>query len=125
VFSLDFADVDHFNEDVEFLQYLHRDSVLKKELEVLWKKHSALKPAVLAGFLFGKPVINFLKRELNSKFKSKFSDDEIKEAVKKVITEATCLGDVKPIKEKKKKDSIVEAKSPTESTEPSIPSQQV
>lgn len=104
VFSIDLTDVSHFKEDIDLLQFLHKESVLKKELDVLWKKHSALKPTTIAGFLFGKQVINYLKKELKSRFKSKFSDEEIREAIKKVITEATCFTDVKPVKERIKKE---------------------
>jgi predicted type IV restriction endonuclease len=105
VFSIDLQDSTHIKEDVELLQYLHKESVMKKELDTLWKKHSALKSTTIAGFLFGKPVVTYLKRELKNRYKSKFSDEEIIEAIKKVIIEQTCLDNVKPIKEKKKKET--------------------
>jgi hypothetical protein len=98
VFSLDLTD------NIELLQYLHKDSIIKNELETLWKKHSALNPVTLASYLFGKPVINYLKRELRAKFKSKFSDNEIADGIKKILTNQICIEDLKPIKEKKKRE---------------------
>jgi len=104
VFSLDLTDPDHIKENIEYLQYLHKDCIVKKELETLWKKHSALKPTTIANYLFGKPVINYLKKELKAKFKSKFSDEDIYEGIKRVVTESICLDNIKPVKEKRKKE---------------------
>ena len=104
VFSLDLTDQNAFKENIELLQYLHKDCIIKNELETLWKKHSALNPMTLASYLFGKPVINYLKRELKAKYKSKFSDNEIADGIKNIITNPICVDDIKPIKEKKKRE---------------------
>jgi hypothetical protein len=104
VFSIDLTDLSAFKDNVELLQYLHKDCIIKNELETLWKKHSALNPLTLSSYLFGKPVINYIKRELRTKFKSKFSDNEISEGIRNIITNPICFGDIKPIKEKKKRE---------------------
>jgi hypothetical protein len=40
-FSLDLADVEQFKENIERLQYLHRDCIIKTDLEKFWNKHSS------------------------------------------------------------------------------------
>ncbi|OFY63449.1 MAG: hypothetical protein A2Y71_02410 [Bacteroidetes bacterium RBG_13_42_15] len=107
VFSIDLSDQSSLKENVEQLQYLHRDCIIKKELETLWNKHLALNPTNLASFLLGKPVINYIRKELRTKYKNKFSDTEISDGIKKVITNPICLDGVKPIKEKKKKEKEI------------------
>lgn len=101
VFSIDLMNTENFKEDIDFLEYLHRENVLKKELDTLWKKHSALKPSTLAGYLFAKPIVNYLKKELKAKYKSGFSDDEIIQSIRRIITESTPLDTVKVVREKK------------------------
>jgi len=108
VFSIDLTDQSAFKENVEFLSYLHRDCVVKEDLEILWKKHSALDPNTLACYLLGKPVINYVKRELRAKYNSKFSDSEVSDAIKNVLMSSICLENVKPVREKRKKEKTEE-----------------
>jgi len=104
VLSIDLTDHFYLKENAEQLQYLHKDSVIKKELDTLWKKHSALDPNTLACYLLGKPVINYIRKELKNKYKSKFSDIEISDGIKKIISNPICLENIKPVKERKKKE---------------------
>jgi hypothetical protein len=103
VFSIDLTDQLSFKGIAEQLQYLHRDSVIKKELDTLWRKHSALDPKNLTSYLFGKPVINYIRKELKNKFKSKFSDDEIYDGLKNIIENPICFENLKQAKPKRKK----------------------
>ena len=118
VFSIDLTDQGTFKDNADLLQFLHKDCVVKKELEVLWKKHSALDPSTLANYLLGKPVINFIKRELKAKYKSKFSDSEVIDAVKNVIGCSICLENIKPVKEKKKAERVEAIKPATPIQDP-------
>jgi hypothetical protein len=104
VFSIDLTNQSSFKGIAEQLQYLHRDCVIKNELDTLWSKHSALDPNNLVSYLFGKPVINYIRRELRSKFKSKFSDDEIGEGIKNIIENPICLENLKQLKPRKKRE---------------------
>lgn len=106
IFSIDLTDQTVIKENAEQLQYLHRESVLKKELEILWKKHSALDPNTLACYLLGKPVINYVKKELKAKYKSKFSDSEISDGIKNVIANSVCIENIKPARDRKKKEKL-------------------
>jgi hypothetical protein len=98
VFSLDFSDTAQLKNCVEVLQYIHKDSIINKGLTLLWNKNCALDPLNVAGLLFAQPITNFIKRTLKNKFKSKFSDEEIKASINRIIHESIALEDVKQTK---------------------------
>jgi hypothetical protein len=86
VFEIDFASEDY---DVKLalglLTYFHKDAIVKKSLDNLWARHSALEPVGLAGLLFSPHVITFLKKELKTKYDTKFEDEDILEALTEVV----------------------------------------
>lgn len=86
IFEIDFTS-EEFNakEALEDLIYFHRDAVVKKSLDDLWSRYSALDPLNIAGLLFSPHVVSFLKKELRAKYDSKFEDDEIIEALNEVV----------------------------------------
>ncbi|HAU40115.1 MAG: stress protein, tellurium resistance TerD [Candidatus Peregrinibacteria bacterium GW2011_GWF2_43_17] len=85
VFSIDLNDHLKLKEYAEVLQYLHRDFAPRKGLHNLWNRYLALEPSGICKFLYAKPVINFLKRGLKRKFKTKFESEEIVAALKKML----------------------------------------
>jgi hypothetical protein len=101
VFSFDFSDAAQLKKSVELVQFLHKDSVTTKGLEMLWNKCIALDPANVAGFLYTDNVINFIKKSLKEKYKHKFEDNEIKTSIDKIVFEAIKLDQIKHIKVKK------------------------
>lgn len=103
VFSIDLSDNAHVKSCIELLQFLHRDSVINKGLEFLWNKTVALDPKHLSGLLFSPQVTNYLRKNLNQKFKWKFTEGEIENAICKIITEKIAMEDVKMVKVKKEK----------------------
>ncbi|OFY86786.1 MAG: hypothetical protein A3K10_14780, partial [Bacteroidetes bacterium RIFCSPLOWO2_12_FULL_31_6] len=103
VFSIDLSDTKNLKSSVDFLQHLHKDGIANKGLEMLWNKCIALDPANVAGFLYSSTVTNYLKKSLKLKYKHKFSDEEIKTAINKIIYQAIGLENVKPKKTKKVK----------------------
>lgn len=115
VFSLDISDSSQFKNCVEILQFIHKEAVLNKGLNLLWNKTCALDPLNVAGLLLAPPVTNFIKRTLKKKFKSKFSDDEIHASVNRVIHEPIALEDVKHTKiiKRRKKSSKENLPEPT------------
>ena len=115
IFSIDLCDVTKLKNCVEILQYLHKESVSLKGLDKLWQKTIALDPKNVSGLLFGKPVINFIKRTLNKKFKHKFGDQEIENAINRIINEEIHLDDVKYVKFRKPKRKAI-TKSQANST---------
>jgi len=103
VFSLNLSDLSNIKGTAEQLQYLHKDSVLKKGLEVLWDRHSALSPKNLSKLLFSSEVVLFLQKELKKKHNIKFEDINIQNAVKKIAMESVLIEDFKSIQKKEKK----------------------
>lgn len=111
VLSVDLFDADQVKQSLEHLQFLHKDSVTKKGLQLLWNKHSALDPHTLAGLLYSKPVLNFMKRELKRKYKSKFEDAEIVDSINRMICQPLNMEQVKPARnksDKKREKKVIE-----------------
>lgn len=103
VLSIDLGDRDSLKDSVEHLQYLQRESVVRKGLDILWNKCLALDPANVSGLLSAPQVINFIRRTLKRKFRAKFSDEEVITSLKRVIQEAVSLEGVKSTRIKKRK----------------------
>lgn len=103
IFSLDLTDSSHLKTSAEFLQFMHRDSVLKKGFDVLWNRTAALMPENIAGMLYADSITGFIRRTLNAKYKIKFSEDEITKAINKLVADKINLENVKPFKDSKKK----------------------
>lgn len=101
IFSFDLSDPIQFKSCIEVIQFLHRDSVINKGLDFLWNKTVALDPKNVAGLLYSQTVVNFIKRYLKKKYKSKFSDSEIEESINKIVYEAIQLDGIKPNKVRK------------------------
>lgn len=122
VFSFDFTDVTQLKHHIELLQYLHKDSVNKKGLDFLWNKCCALEPANVAGILYTPAVINIIKKSLKDRYNHKFTEEEIRKSIDKIVFEAIQLDNVKHIKIKaKKKEGKTISTNPE--PQPSTPTQ--
>lgn len=111
IFSFDLSDSSNLKVIAESLQYLHRDAVVKKGLDILWDRYSALSPKNLSKLLFSTNVIQFLKKELKRKYTIKFEDNELEVAVKRIALESILIDNIKPVRKKEikkevKKDNI-------------------
>jgi hypothetical protein len=113
IFSLDLSELATLKLIADQLQYLHKDSVLKKGLDVLWDRHSALSPKNLSKLLFSTEVVKFLQKELKKKYKIKFDEVVIENAVKRIAMESVIIEDFKSIqkRERKKVDKPIIIKS--------------
>lgn len=96
VFQLDLSDEDKVRQSADSLQYLTRPLVLKRGLDYLWNKVSALEPANFARLLYSDQIINNVKRQLKRICKNKFSNDDVKAAMTRVVVEE--VESIKPIK---------------------------
>ncbi len=103
IFSLDFSELSNLKVIADQLQYLHKDAVLKKGLDVLWDRHSALSPKNLSKLLFSTEVVKFLQKELKKKYSIKFDEVVIENAVKKIAMESVVIEDFKSIQKKERK----------------------
>lgn len=95
IFSIDLSTTEGVKKSIDYLEFLHRDSVTHKGLDLLWNKTMALNPEYIAGLLYDPKVINFVKKTLKDKFKSKFTDEEIHNSINTIITEATPIEKIK------------------------------
>lgn len=102
VFSFNLA-TDGFNikDSIELIQYLHRDVVNKKGLDLLWKRSEALDPKKISGYIYSTSIMNIVKRQLKNDYKISFSNEEISEAFSRVMKEK--IEAVKPRAQKKNK----------------------
>jgi len=86
VFEVDFEAEDYSIKYAhEQLEFFHKDAVVKKSLDTLWSRFTALEPIGIAGLLFSPHVVAFLKKELKAKYDAKFEDDEITDALTEVV----------------------------------------
>ena len=121
VFSIDIGDASKVKSTADALQYLHRASVLKKGLNILWNKHNALESSTIASMLCAAPVVKFVNRTLNKKFKHKFSQDDILGAIHRVIEDIVCMDGVKAtVVHHKKKKNKVDFATPIATTQPIV-----
>jgi len=124
VFSFDLCDASKLKNCVEIIQFLHRDAVLSKGLDQLWHKTIALDPKNVAGLLFAKPIVNFIRRTLNKKSHNKFTEEEIENAINRIIDEQIQLDDVKHVRFRKAKQKSASANKTTKSEEQILKIQQ-
>jgi predicted type IV restriction endonuclease len=117
VFSLDFSDTSKLKASIELLQFLHKDSVGNKGLEMLWNKSIALDPANVAGYLYTPAVINHIKKSLKEKYKHKFTDEEIKISIDAIVFEEIKLEHIKHVKIKKEKSKLISTANDKETIE--------
>lgn len=114
IFSVDLSNPD-FKAQAEQLQFLHKDSVLKEGLDVLWNNNQALDVITVAGILLSEPVTSIVRNHLKKEFGVKFELKEIESAIRTVVTSSINIESVKVPKIKKKKRAVVEGK-PAETT---------
>lgn len=114
VFSIDLSDATQLKGCAETLQYLHKDAVVNRGLGLLWNRCCALDPLQMAGLLYAPTVTGFLKRTLKAKYKSKFSDEEIRATIGKIIEEPINAESVRPVKQKKDRQRKGKIKEPVE-----------
>lgn len=115
VLSFDLSKPEDLKHCIDCIEFMHKDSVAKKSLSTLWNKHSALDAVTLAGLLYNNSVVSFLKRELKNKYKTKFEDGEVQDALGKLISQPINLELVKISKNKPTKKKIQKA-APSEAT---------
>lgn len=123
IFEINLSNAECTKDCLESLQYLHRDSVLKKGLNQLWNNFIATEKTTIASILLSKPAILFLSKQIRSKFKSRFDEKVIVEAVRRMISEPVNLEEVRiarsPAVKGGKKKVKIDIK-PSEITDPAI-----
>ena len=110
VFSYDLCESKNLRNCMDVIQFIHKDAILNKGLDKLWQKTIALDPKNVSGLLYAKPIVGFIKRTLNKKYRTKFADEEIQHALNRLIKEEIDLEEIKPMKNKKVKRKIIPVK---------------
>lgn len=103
VFSIDLSSATNIKDQVELLQYLHKDAIKGKGLECLWSKTIALDPVNVAGLLYSPQIVSHIKKMLKEKYNSKFEESDIENSIKRIITESINIDSIKPHRVKKDK----------------------
>lgn len=96
IFSVDFTDSSNLKHHVELIQYLHRDSILKKGLKFLWNKCEALDPLNVASIIFSKEVMNAIKKIIKNKYGEKCDDEELVKSLNRIVLEKLDPALIKP-----------------------------
>lgn len=96
IFSVDLTDSSTLKHSLEHLQYLHRDSVLKKGLKILWNRCEALFPENVAGIIYSKEVLGTIKKLIKSKHGEKCDDEEIIKTLDRIVFERIDPANIKP-----------------------------
>ena len=109
VFSIDLSDESKLKSAAECLQYLTKPLILKKGLDYLWNKVSALDPINLSRLLYAKPILRRLRRQLKRTYKAKFSDEEITVALTRIIEDK--VEGVKPSRKRHRRKRTKEYKN--------------
>lgn len=87
VFAIDLSDPMQVGPAAQALQFLQKDVVARKGLELLWNRTIALDPKNLAELLCSSPVVNYLQRTLRARSMSNFTEAEVIGSVKRVLAE--------------------------------------
>jgi hypothetical protein len=98
IFSVDLTDSSNLKQQAELIQYLHRDSILKKGLKFLWNKCEALDPLNIASIIYSKEVMNAIKKIIKNKYGEKCDDDELEKSLNRIVQEKIDPAAIKPYK---------------------------
>lgn len=112
IFSFDLTDATGLKKACEQIQYLAKDSVAKNGLETLWNKSLALTPESIAKYLLCGENVVLVRKSVNKAFDTKFDDEQIQEAIFKIITEKVNMPHFKMPKIQKKESAPKKAKEP-------------
>jgi hypothetical protein len=113
IFGIDLSVAEEAKMCLECLKYLHRDSVLKKGLNQLWNNFIATEKNTIASILLSKPAILFISKQIRARFKSKFDESVILDAIRRTLSEPINLDEVKAIRIPSRRKRVkVETKSP-------------
>lgn len=111
IFSVDLSDATTFKVALEHLQYLHKESITKKGLRMLWNRFEALFPENVAGILYSKEVVGLIRRLIKTKYDEKCDDGEILNTLQRIVCEKFDPLTIKPFRsgrsEKKSKKAKV------------------
>lgn len=96
IFSVDLSDSISFKTGTEQLQYLHKDSITKKGLHLLWKRFEALFPENVAGILYSSQIVNTIRKLIKDKYGEKCDEEDILKTLQRIVCEKFDPATIKP-----------------------------
>ena len=84
-FDFDLTDLKQINKAGQSIAYLSKKAVLKDELNELWQRQSEISPEKLARIIQQDAFIKVLRREMKKQTKLRYTDEELQEALHKLI----------------------------------------
>lgn len=103
IFAVDLSDIGGLKNSANYLQHLHKDSVVKNSFKPLWNKCEATDPYNIAGIICAEPVLKIIKKLIRNKYNEKCEDEVILSAVHKIVTDKMDPALIKPFKTGKPK----------------------
>lgn len=98
IFALDLSDAAGLKNATNYLQHLHKDSVIKNSFKAIWNKCEATDSYNLAGIICSDVVINVIKKLIRNKYGEKCDNESIREAVHKIVTDKMDPALIRPFK---------------------------
>ncbi len=98
IFTVDLSDATNLKGAMEYLQHLHRDSVIKNNFKPLWNKCEATDPYNIAGILCSETILKTIRKMIKQKYNEKCDDAAVINAVHKIIAEKMEVAMIKPFK---------------------------
>jgi len=98
VFSVDLSAGTNLREEAEKIQCLHRDAIVKKSLKTLWNRCEALNPLNVAGILYSRDGIDFIRKNIKKRSGEKCQDEDIIQSLNIILFEKLDPSLVKPIR---------------------------
>jgi len=116
MFAIDLSDATALKEATNYLQYLHKDSVVKNYFTPLWNKCEATDPYNIAGIICSDLVVNCIKKLIKNKYNERCEDETILNALHKIIIDKMDPALIRPFKAarvKVKKEVKIVINNPT------------
>jgi predicted type IV restriction endonuclease len=86
IYAIDFLDKDAFKRCPELLWYLSKRAVERGELEVFWKRTSALQPEKLVKLIYSEEIVKRLRNDLKLETGIYFQLEDVADSLYEVIT---------------------------------------
>jgi hypothetical protein len=118
IFSLDLSDNVGLKNAVNYIQHLHKDSVIKNSFQSLWNKCEATDPYNIAGIICADPVLKCIQKLIKAKYNERCEEGTILSALHKIVAEKMDVGMIKTFKavktrvKKEKKSATVNPVEP-------------
>jgi hypothetical protein len=101
LFTVELTDVPSLRAAIDHLQYLHKDSVIKKGLKMLWNKCEATNVLTIAGILCSKEVVGLVRKLVKNKYQEKCEETNILKVIQQVLIDAIDPAVIKPFRSHK------------------------